>query len=44
MRNQRELICMTHGHELTGEWNDGGIGGAGQRGLKRQKNGRTVIA
>ena len=29
----KELICMTHGHEL-GWWNDGGKGGTGRRGIK----------
>ena len=32
----RELICMTHGHELS--WgNNGGKRGAGQRGIKGRK-------
>ena len=32
----KELICMTHGHEL--KWgNDGGRGGTGQRGIKGRK-------
>ena len=36
----KELICMTHGHELSGE-NAGGKGCAGQRGIKwRKKMGR----
>ena len=32
----KELICMTHGQELRG-WNAGGMGGAGQRGIKQGK-------
>ena len=39
----KELICMTHGHEL--RWgNDGGGWGTGRRGIKGRKNGTTVIA
>ena len=39
----KELICMTHGHEL--RWrNVGGRLGAGRRGIKGRKNERTVIA
>ena len=39
----KELICMTHGHEL--RWgNAGGRGCAGRRGRKGRKNGTTVIA
>ena len=34
----KELVCMTHGHELRWE------GGTGQRGIKGRKNGTTVIA
>ena len=40
----KELVCMTHGHELRrwGEcWWDGG---AEWRGIKGRKNGTTVIA
>ena len=38
----KQLICMTHGHEL--KWgNVGGRGCAGRRGIKRE-NGTTVIA
>ena len=32
----KELICMTHGHELRWE-NDGGKGCTGQRGIQRRK-------
>ena len=39
----KELICMTHGHELKGE-NAGGKRGTGQRGIKGRKNGTIVIA
>ena len=38
MRNveAKELICMTHGHEI--RWgNAGGRGGAGKRGIKGRK-------
>ena len=40
----KELICMTHGHEL--RWgNAGGWGGTGWRGNKGEKEiGRTIIA
>ena len=39
----RELICMTHRHEL--RWgNDGGRGGTGQRGIKGRKKGTMIIA
>ena len=40
----KELICMTHGHEL--RWgNAGGSGGAEWRGNKgEEKNGTIVIA
>ena len=38
----KELICMTHGHELRCG-NDGGRGGTGQRGIKGRKNGTTVV-
>ena len=40
----KELVCMTHGHELW--WgNDGGKGGTGWKGNKgEKKNGTTVIA
>ena len=39
----KELICMTHGHEL--RWgNAGGRACAGWRGIKGRKNGTTVIA
>ena len=32
----KELICMTHGHEI--RWgNAGGRGGAGKRGIKERK-------
>ena len=36
-REAKELICTIHGHEL--RW-----GNAGRRGIKRRKNGTTVIA
>ena len=39
----KELICVTHGHELRWE-NDGGIRGTGPRGIKGRKNRTTVIA
>ena len=32
----KELICMTHEHELRGG-NAGGRGGVGQRGIKERK-------
>ena len=40
----KELICMTHGHEL--RWgNDGGMGSSGQRGIMgRKRNGTSVVA
>ena len=38
----KELICMTHGHELKGG-NVGGRGCTGWRGIKGE-NGTTVIA
>ena len=39
----KELIYMTHGHEL--RWgNDSGRSDTGQRGIKGRKNGTTVIA
>ena len=39
----KEHICMTHRHEL--RWgNDGRRGGIGERGVKRRKQGTTVIA
>ena len=39
----KELICMTHGHEL--RWgNDGERGATGQRRIKGRKIGTTVIA
>ena len=39
----KELICMTHRHELKWE-NNGGRRGTGQRGIKGRKNGTIVIA
>ena len=39
----KELICMTHGHELRGVWECWWEGGAWQRGIKGRKNGTTVI-
>ena len=41
-RETKELVCMTHGHELKGR-NVGGNGCAEQRGIKGE-NGTTVIA
>ena len=39
----KELICMTHGHEI--RWgNDGGIRVQGGGGIKGEKNGTIVIA
>ena len=38
----KEFICMTHGYELRWENDDGKVG-TGQRGIKRRKNGTTVI-
>ena len=38
----KELICMTHGHELTGD--AGGNGDIGQKGIKGRKNGTNIIA
>ena len=40
----KDLICITHGHELR-VGSAGGMGAAGWRGIKgRKKNGTTVIA
>ena len=39
----KELICTTHGNELSGG-NAYGKWGAGQRGIKGTKNGATVIS
>ena len=39
----KELICMTHGHELR-RGNDCGRWGTGQRRIKGRKNGTTIIA
>ena len=39
----KELTCMHHGHELR-ERNAGGRGATGQRGVRGEKNGTTVIA
>ena len=39
-REAKELVCMTHGHELSGWWWGGECGrerGVGRRGLKRGK-------
>ena len=33
----KELMCMTHGHEVRGPGNAGGREGAGQRGIKGRK-------
>ena len=38
----KELICMTHGHEL--RWGNDVGGGTGWRGMKGRKNGTTVTA
>ena len=40
----KELICITHGHELRLGGNAGGKGGVGRRGVKGRKKGKTVIA
>ena len=40
----KELICTTHGPELRGDRNAGGMGATGQRWIKGRKNGTTVIA
>ena len=43
-REVKELICTTHGHELSGGGADaGGLGGQGEKG-QRGKMGKTVIA
>ena len=39
----KELICMTHGHELRGRLLEGMNGGTGRR-VAKGKNGTTVIA
>ena len=39
----KELICMTHRHELRGVI-AGGKGGTGRKEGKREKGGTTVIA
>ena len=43
MRNgeTKDLICMTHGHEL--RWRNFGGRDTGQREIKERKNGTTVI-
>ena len=38
----KELICMTHGHELS--WENSGGGLTGWRGIKGRKNGTIVMA
>ena len=39
----KELICITHGHEL--RWgNDGGRRGTGKRGRKERNTGTNIIA
>ena len=38
----KELICTTHGHELRGGWNAGGLGGAGWRGDNGGKSGKLI--
>ena len=40
----KELICTTHGHELRGVGNAGGLVGQGREGTKVEKTGKTVIA
>ena len=39
----KELICMTHGHELNGR-DAGGRGGSVWWAIKGRKNGTTIIA
>ena len=39
----KELVCMTHGHELSGG-NASGMRAAGQKRIKGRKIGTTVIA
>ena len=42
----KELICMTHGHELRGRGNAGGREGAEQRGMngrKKRDNCNSII-
>ena len=36
-RGLKERICTTHGRELSGVGNAGGLRGAGQKGIKRRK-------
>ena len=43
-REAKELICMTHGYELSAGWECWREGVAGQRGIKGRKNRTTVIA
>ena len=42
-RELKELICTTHGHELSGG-NAGGLGNAGWRGDKEGEIGKTLMA
>ena len=45
-RGLKELICTTHGHELSGVENAGGSRGTGQRGRKgrkKQNNCNSII-
>ena len=44
-RGLKELMCITHGHELRGKGNAGGLGGRQDRaGIKGEKIGKTVTA
>ena len=40
----KELICMTHGHELRGETAGGKGNSTRQRGAKEKKNKRAIAA
>ena len=40
----KELICTTHGHELSLQGGGGGRAGTGWREIKGRKKGTTVIA
>ena len=45
MGEAKELVCMTHGHELRGVGTAGENGDTSWRGIKgRKKNGTSVIA
>ena len=43
-RGLKELVCTTHGHELRGRGECWRVGGAGWRGDKGGKIGKTIIA